>query len=60
MEMIKLIVQVLEEVLRFARREFFFCRVTAADQLLFQRIQRLNDSVLARENARDFEEKKDG
>ena len=50
-ELIKLIVQVLEEVLEFARGEFFFCRMTAADQLLFQCIQRLNDSVLARENA---------
>ena len=49
-KLIKLIVQVLEEVLHFARGEFFFCRVTAADQLLFQRIQRLNNSVLAREN----------
>lgn len=49
--MIKLIVQVPEEVLRFARREFFFCHMSAAGQLLSQRIQRLNNSVLARENA---------
>ena len=27
--------QVLEEILQFARGEFFFCRMTAADQLLF-------------------------
>ena len=50
-KMIKLIVQVLEEVLRFARREFFFCHMSAAGQLLFQRIQRLNGSVLACQDA---------
>ena len=46
-ELIKLIVQVLDDVLRFTRGEFFFCHMTAAAQLLFQRIQRLNESVLA-------------
>lgn len=44
-ELIKLIVEILDEVLRFARGEFFFCHMTAARQLLFQRIQRLNESV---------------
>ena len=38
--MIELIVQVLDDVLRFSRGEFFFCHMTAAAQLLFQRIQR--------------------
>ena len=50
-KVIKLIVQVLEEVLHFARGEFLFGHMTATDQLLFQRIQRLNESVLAGENA---------
>lgn len=46
-ELIKLIVQVLDDVLRFSRGEFFFCHMTAATQLLFQLIQRPNESVLA-------------
>jgi hypothetical protein len=46
-ELIKLIVQVLDDVLRFNRGEFFFCHMTAAGQLIFQRIQRPNESVLA-------------
>ena len=46
-ELIKLIVQVLDEVLRLNRGEFFICHMTAAAQLLFQGIQRLNEVVLA-------------
>ena len=45
-KMIKLIVQVLEEVLHLAHGEFHFCRVTAGNQLLFQRIQRRTDRSL--------------
>jgi hypothetical protein len=41
-EMIKVIVQVLDDVLRLNRGEFFFWRMTAVAQLLFQRIQRPN------------------
>ena len=50
LEVIKLIVQVFEEVLHFARGEFLFCRMTAGNQLLFERIQRLNLSVFASED----------
>jgi hypothetical protein len=46
-ELIKLIVQVLDDVLRFSRGEFFFCHMTAVAQPLLQRIQRPNESVLA-------------
>jgi hypothetical protein len=46
-ELIELIVQVLDDVLRFNRREFFVCHMTTVAQPLFQSIQRLNDSVLA-------------
>jgi hypothetical protein len=42
--LIKLIVQVLDDVLRFTRGEFF---VTAVAQPLLQRIQRMNESVIA-------------
>jgi hypothetical protein len=42
-----LIVQVLDDVLRFTRGEFFVCHVTAVAQPLPQRIQRLNESVPA-------------
>ena len=45
--MIKLIVQVLDDVLRLSRGEFFSCHMTAVTQSLLQGIQRLNDSVLA-------------
>jgi hypothetical protein len=50
LEVIKLIVQVFEEILHFARGEFLFCRMTAGNQLLFERIQRLNLSVFASED----------
>ena len=50
-EFIKLIVQVLDDVLRLTRGEFFFCRMSAVAHLLFQRIQRLNELVLAGVNA---------
>ena len=46
-ELIKLIVQVLDDVLRLNRGEFFFRHMTAVAQPLFQRIQRPNESVLA-------------
>jgi hypothetical protein len=46
-ELIKLIVQILDDVLRFHRGEFFVCHMTAVAQPLSQCIQRLNDSVLA-------------
>jgi hypothetical protein len=45
--LIELIVQVLDDVLRFYRGEFFFCHMTTVAQPLFQRIQRLNESVLS-------------
>ena len=45
--MIKLIVQVLDDVLRLSRGEFFSCHMTAVTQSLLQGIQGLNDSVLA-------------
>ena len=45
--MIKLIVQILDDVLRLNRGEFFFCHVTAVAQPLLQRIQRPNEAVLA-------------
>ena len=50
-EFIKLIIQVRDDVLRLTRGEFFFCRVSAVAHLLFQRIQRLNELVLAGVNA---------
>jgi hypothetical protein len=46
-ELIKLIVQVLDDVLCFDCGEFFICHMTAIAQPLFQRIQRMNESVLA-------------
>lgn len=46
-EMIKVIIQVLDDVLRLNRGEFFFCYMTAVVQLLFQCIQRLNAVVSA-------------
>jgi len=42
MELIELIVQVLDNVLRFNRREFFVCHMTTVAQPLFQSIQRLS------------------
>jgi hypothetical protein len=45
--LIKLIVQVLDDVLRFTRGEFFVCHMTAVAQPLLQRIQRMNESVIA-------------
>ena len=46
-ELIKLIGQVFDDVLRLNHGEFFICYMTAAAQLLFQRIQRPNEVVLA-------------
>ena len=44
--MIKLIVQILDDVLRLNRGEFFFCHVTAVAQPLLQRIQRPNEAAV--------------
>ena len=46
-EFVKLIVQVLNDFVSFYRGEFFVCHMTAVAQPLFQRIQRLNETVLA-------------
>src|SRR5262245_47511075 len=42
-KLIKLVVQVLDDVVRFTSREFFVCHMAA----VAQRIQRLNESVPA-------------
>jgi hypothetical protein len=49
--MIELIVQVFQEVLRFAFGEFLVCHMRAAGQLLLQSIERLNRPVWARQDA---------
>ena len=50
-EVIELLVQILEEILHFARGELRICHVATTAKLLFQRIQRLHKSIRARENA---------
>ena len=47
MELIELIVQVLDNVLRFNRREFFVCHMTTVAQPLFQSMQALPVSAVA-------------
>ena len=46
-EAIELVVQVLDEVLRFARRELRIGHVAATDQLFLKRVQGPNDAIRA-------------